>query len=209
MAEGTAWRRWRAFLCTQPPPRPHPPTLRQIYANMRYQTNLPGGQRAGFFLGDGAGVGKGRQIAVGGWVGLGVQGQEGQQGRRRNAGRPSAAGAREPRSSCSVFPTLLAADPWAATLLTKQALIKQHWADGGRRALWVSVSSGGVIGGVWPGGWLSGRLVGGAAAGSLGSSWLLSACPPVPGPSHNPPTTLPPFPPTLPPDPRPAPRRCT
>ncbi|KAL4451948.1 hypothetical protein ABPG75_007610 [Micractinium tetrahymenae] len=55
-----------------------------MYANMKFSMHLPSGQRAGFFLGDGAGVGKGRQIA---------------------------------------------------------ALIKQHFNDGGRRALWVSVSS--------------------------------------------------------------------
>ena len=52
-----------------------------IYANMRF--NQPERPRMGFFLGDGAGVGKGRQIA---------------------------------------------------------ALCKQHWHDGGRRILWVSVS---------------------------------------------------------------------
>lgn len=52
-----------------------------IYANMRY--NQPVRPRMGFFLGDGAGVGKGRQIA---------------------------------------------------------ALCKQHWHDGGRCILWVSVS---------------------------------------------------------------------
>ena len=52
-----------------------------IYANMRF--NQPDRPRMGFFLGDGAGVGKGRQIA---------------------------------------------------------ALCKQHWHDGGRRILWVSVS---------------------------------------------------------------------
>ena len=52
-----------------------------IYANMRYRQ--PDRPRLGFFLGDGAGVGKGRQIA---------------------------------------------------------ALCKQHWHDGGRRILWVSVS---------------------------------------------------------------------
>ena len=36
-----------------------------LYACMRYEQRLPGarGERAGFFLGDGAGVGKGRQIA--------------------------------------------------------------------------------------------------------------------------------------------------
>ncbi|PSC70731.1 strawberry notch [Micractinium conductrix] len=55
-----------------------------IYANQKFQLRLQDGKRAGFFLGDGAGVGKGRQIA---------------------------------------------------------ALIKQHFNDGGRRALWVSVSS--------------------------------------------------------------------
>lgn len=53
-----------------------------VYANMRFKINSR--PRPGFFLGDGAGVGKGRQIA---------------------------------------------------------ALIKQHWHDGGRRILWVSVSS--------------------------------------------------------------------
>jgi len=36
------------------------------YACQRHQLMLAGGTRAGFFLGDGAGVGKGRQIA--GWV---------------------------------------------------------------------------------------------------------------------------------------------
>jgi hypothetical protein len=56
-----------------------------IYATMKFNEEnlLPSGERRGFFLGDGAGVGKGRQIA---------------------------------------------------------ALIKQHWAEGGTRALWVSVS---------------------------------------------------------------------
>eukprot|EP00049_Salpingoeca_infusionum_P014447 m.270271 g.270271 ORF g.270271 m.270271 type:complete len:1323 (+) comp15677_c0_seq4:246-4214(+) len=34
-----------------------------MYACMRHQQLLPSGERAGFFLGDGAGVGKGRQIA--------------------------------------------------------------------------------------------------------------------------------------------------
>ena len=52
-----------------------------IYANMRYA--MPERPRPGFFLGDGAGVGKGRQIA---------------------------------------------------------ALIKQHWIEGGRRILWISVT---------------------------------------------------------------------
>ncbi|EFN55772.1 hypothetical protein CHLNCDRAFT_51983 [Chlorella variabilis] len=56
-----------------------------VYANMKFNgPRLPDGKRAGFFLGDGAGVGKGRQIG---------------------------------------------------------GLIKQHWADGGRRVLWVSVSA--------------------------------------------------------------------
>lgn len=53
-----------------------------VYANMRFNSHER--PRPGFFLGDGAGVGKGRQIA---------------------------------------------------------ALIKQHWHDGGRRVLWVSVST--------------------------------------------------------------------
>ncbi|GIL64960.1 hypothetical protein Vafri_18816 [Volvox africanus] len=35
-----------------------------LYAFQRFQTRLPDGNRAGFFLGDGAGVGKGRQIAA-------------------------------------------------------------------------------------------------------------------------------------------------
>lgn len=35
-----------------------------LYACMRFQRRLPGGERGGFFLGDGAGVGKGRQIAA-------------------------------------------------------------------------------------------------------------------------------------------------
>ncbi|KAK9808500.1 hypothetical protein WJX73_001795 [Symbiochloris irregularis] len=35
-----------------------------IYANDRFEQRLPSGERAGFFLGDGAGVGKGRQIAA-------------------------------------------------------------------------------------------------------------------------------------------------
>jgi len=35
-----------------------------IYACMRFQKTLPDGKRAGFFLGDGAGVGKGREIAA-------------------------------------------------------------------------------------------------------------------------------------------------
>lgn len=35
-----------------------------LYANMRFNLRLPNGSRAGFFLGDGAGVGKGRQIAA-------------------------------------------------------------------------------------------------------------------------------------------------
>lgn len=36
-----------------------------IYAMQRYEgPRLPDGARAGFFLGDGAGVGKGRQIAA-------------------------------------------------------------------------------------------------------------------------------------------------
>lgn len=55
-----------------------------VYATMKFNSPpLVGGKRPGFFLGDGAGVGKGRQIA---------------------------------------------------------ALIKQHFAEGGTRALWVSVS---------------------------------------------------------------------
>ena len=53
-----------------------------VYANMRFNSTVR--PRPGFFLGDGAGVGKGRQIG---------------------------------------------------------ALVKQHWHDGGRRILWVSVSS--------------------------------------------------------------------
>ncbi|GIM01409.1 hypothetical protein Vretimale_6229 [Volvox reticuliferus] len=55
-----------------------------LYAFQRFQTRLPDGNRAGFFLGDGAGVGKGRQIA---------------------------------------------------------AVIKEFWATGGRRVLWVSTSN--------------------------------------------------------------------
>eukprot|EP00899_Mesostigma_viride_P020862 jgi/Mesvir1/28778/Mv09258-RA.2 len=35
-----------------------------VYANMRFGSTLPDGSRAGFFLGDGAGVGKGRQVAA-------------------------------------------------------------------------------------------------------------------------------------------------
>ena len=34
-----------------------------VYASMKHEQRLKGGQRAGFFLGDGPGVGKGRQIA--------------------------------------------------------------------------------------------------------------------------------------------------
>jgi hypothetical protein len=34
-----------------------------IYASVKHEQRLRGGQRAGFFLGDGPGVGKGRQIA--------------------------------------------------------------------------------------------------------------------------------------------------
>ena len=34
-----------------------------IYMSMRHQIILPTGERAGFLLGDGAGIGKGRQIA--------------------------------------------------------------------------------------------------------------------------------------------------
>uniref|UniRef100_A0A7S3VHT8 Strawberry notch AAA domain-containing protein n=1 Tax=Dunaliella tertiolecta TaxID=3047 RepID=A0A7S3VHT8_DUNTE len=54
-----------------------------LYSMMRFNQELPSGERAGFFLGDGAGVGKGRQIA---------------------------------------------------------AIIKEFWATGGRRVLWVSTS---------------------------------------------------------------------
>ncbi|KAF5829652.1 hypothetical protein DUNSADRAFT_15693 [Dunaliella salina] len=54
-----------------------------LYSMMRFNHELPSGERAGFFLGDGAGVGKGRQIA---------------------------------------------------------AIIKEYWATGGRRVLWVSTS---------------------------------------------------------------------
>ena len=35
-----------------------------LYACQRHLTLLPGGSRAGFFIGDGAGVGKGRQVCV-------------------------------------------------------------------------------------------------------------------------------------------------
>lgn len=35
-----------------------------VYSNIRFCQHLPSGERAGFFLGDGAGVGKGRQIAA-------------------------------------------------------------------------------------------------------------------------------------------------
>ncbi|GFH20548.1 uncharacterized protein HaLaN_17689 [Haematococcus lacustris] len=35
-----------------------------VYACMRFKRFLPSGERCGFFLGDGAGVGKGRQIAA-------------------------------------------------------------------------------------------------------------------------------------------------
>ncbi|GLC46902.1 hypothetical protein PLESTB_001282200 [Pleodorina starrii] len=55
-----------------------------LYAFQRFERRLPDGARAGFFLGDGAGVGKGRQIA---------------------------------------------------------AVIKEFWATGGRRVLWVSTSN--------------------------------------------------------------------
>lgn len=34
-----------------------------LYACTKHQEILPNGERAGFFIGDGAGVGKGRQIA--------------------------------------------------------------------------------------------------------------------------------------------------
>lgn len=34
-----------------------------VYACQRHERTLPDGQRAGFFIGDGAGVGKGRTIA--------------------------------------------------------------------------------------------------------------------------------------------------
>lgn len=34
-----------------------------VYACQRHERKLPDGQRAGFFIGDGAGVGKGRTIA--------------------------------------------------------------------------------------------------------------------------------------------------
>ena len=33
-----------------------------LYASQRHLTLLPNGRRAGFFIGDGAGVGKGRQV---------------------------------------------------------------------------------------------------------------------------------------------------
>ena len=33
------------------------------YACQRHEARLPGGERAGFFLGDGVGLGKGRQLA--------------------------------------------------------------------------------------------------------------------------------------------------
>ena len=36
-----------------------------LYACQRHLTLLPGGRRAGFFIGDGAGVGKGRQVSRG------------------------------------------------------------------------------------------------------------------------------------------------
>ncbi|KAG2496515.1 hypothetical protein HYH03_005339 [Edaphochlamys debaryana] len=55
-----------------------------LYAFQRFQQQLPDGARAGFFMGDGAGVGKGRQIA---------------------------------------------------------AIIKEYWATGGRKVLWVSTSN--------------------------------------------------------------------
>lgn len=35
-----------------------------VYASMRFESRLPTGERAGFLLGDGAGIGKGRQIAA-------------------------------------------------------------------------------------------------------------------------------------------------
>lgn len=35
-----------------------------LYACQRHLTLLPGGSRAGFFIGDGAGVGKGRQVCM-------------------------------------------------------------------------------------------------------------------------------------------------
>eukprot|EP01051_Picozoa_sp_SAG22_P033319 SAG22_NODE_14538_length_372_cov_0.725275_1_plen_88_part_01 len=34
-----------------------------VYASMRHEIELPSGERSGFLLGDGAGIGKGRQIA--------------------------------------------------------------------------------------------------------------------------------------------------
>lgn len=36
-----------------------------VYASQRHEQHLPDGSRAGFFIGDGAGVGKGRTIAGG------------------------------------------------------------------------------------------------------------------------------------------------
>ncbi|GFR48741.1 hypothetical protein Agub_g10699, partial [Astrephomene gubernaculifera] len=55
-----------------------------LYAFQRFEKRLPDGSRAGFFLGDGAGVGKGRQIA---------------------------------------------------------SVIREYWATGGRKVLWVSTSN--------------------------------------------------------------------
>ena len=46
-----------------------------VYAGMRHATQLPNGTTAGFFLGDGVGLGKGRQLAgiiLDNWLGLGL-----------------------------------------------------------------------------------------------------------------------------------------
>ncbi|KAG9143262.1 hypothetical protein Leryth_010181 [Lithospermum erythrorhizon] len=42
---------------------PHPDPVALVYACQRHLQHLPNGSRAGFFIGDGAGVGKGRTIA--------------------------------------------------------------------------------------------------------------------------------------------------
>jgi hypothetical protein len=130
-----------------------------VYASMKFHgPRLVDGKRAGFFLGDGAGVGKGRQ--VGGPAGWGQLPSV-----RAAAGRctqlffrswsavssPAAAEAFRPLGSphlpvpapCAhgASPHPHPTPPHPTPPAQIAALVRQHSEEGGRRALWVSVST--------------------------------------------------------------------
>lgn len=85
------------------------------YACQRHQLMLAGGTRAGFFLGDGAGVGKGRQIA--GYCAMPCTSEQASE--RASAGRCGRGRGRMRSSHCDA--SLWAADACEAQLCVKNA----------------------------------------------------------------------------------------